>query len=207
MHTQSSSDGTSGTPSPDKPFRLLDLPAEVRDNVYEKALEDEPIAHLSRFTSDKKLLTDSRLVGVSKQVQQEFTDVMDLYAPIIRTSVRNFDFGAVIAYLNRISEADVEKLTKDTAALTRTMRIEFEFRRPFPYDFGRNLQRWLNRVRDPSRKGTDVVFEYAWSDDAWLYDTPLQVRVDIRHPDANEEFWKIQRASVTKLQLSALSLT
>lgn len=180
-----------------KAFRFLDLPPELRNEIYSKVLEDYFVTHLSRFTKDKTLLTDSSLVSVSKQVRAEFLDAMIQSSPIIRTRVRNLNFGSAIAFLNRLSDAENHKLCKDTKNDSRIMRVEFEFHMlRADRATSERLQRWLNRFDHPTKKGVNIKFEYEWRDHSGL---PIQVRVTPRGPRSREELSKI-------LELGAHSL-
>lgn len=142
----------------DRPFRLLDLPRELRDLVYKKVLEIYPVAHLSRFTSDRNLLTDCRLLSVSKQVQAEFRSVLNLHAPVIHTGVNSFDFGHVIHFLNCISDAELQKLQADTVSGLRQFSIHMGFRGH--QEIWSPLQRWLNRKNNPEKRGAGIEYHY-----------------------------------------------
>lgn len=166
IHTSSSIDNAFTPQEPATPFRLLDLPREMRDNIYTKALEDDTV-YLSRFSKDKTLLTDCRLVGANKQIRHKFLNAMIMSPPVIQARVRNFNFSSLISFLNRLSEEELYKLTTDTRSGTRVMKIQLEFH--VPGAGGRSpsnsLERWLNRADQPTKKGVNVEFEYEWLDD------------------------------------------
>ncbi|KAF2171378.1 hypothetical protein M409DRAFT_18494 [Zasmidium cellare ATCC 36951] len=166
MYTSSGIDNAFTPQEPDNPFRFHDVPREMRDNIYSKALEHDTV-YLSRFSKDKTLLTDYRLVGANKQIRHEFLNAMIMSAPVIQTRVRNFNFSSLISFLNRLSDEELYKLTTDTKYGTRVMKIQLESH--IPGAGGRSpsnsLQRWLNRADEPTKKGVNVEFQYEWLDD------------------------------------------
>lgn len=203
--------------TPSRHFCFLDLPAELRNLIYEKVshklslliklglisssqvLENEPFAHLSRFTTDRNLLTDCRLVSVSKQVRHEFLGMLASHAPIIRTTIRNLDFSHVVYSLNRISTAEFEKLRSGTVAGSRVMRIELGFAIPFPASWSTGLRLWLQRMDKPAKRGTGIEFEYVWQEEGGPLTVPLRLHGEKRQ----EEFQKMAAASSGQLSLVA----
>lgn len=153
---------TNNKQTPKKISLLLDLPPELRNKVYECALEEHPQAYLSRFHYRPGLATTSNLVLVSKQVKEEFLGMLYLTAPIIRTAVRNFDFRHIVTYLNGLSDMEIQRLGAEDKPAQHEMRIELEIttdRNTKP----EYLPRWLNRVEHRTKKGTHVDFKYTVS--------------------------------------------
>lgn len=143
-------------------FAFLDLPAELRDNIYNKILENEPIAHLSRNTSRRTLAVVTPLALVNRQVRSEFLHAATIASPIIQTTVRDFQFGHIITFLNRLSEVLLKRLETQDAMPQRTIEIDLILTQG-----GRNealrsgLERWLNRM-GTEKKGAKIEYRYTY---------------------------------------------
>ena len=138
-------------------FRFLDLPAEIRNNIYVKVLETDGPVYL---TWRKNLICHTALPGVSKQVRDEFMPITTLYAPLVVARVKNFDFRYLIAFLNRLSDAEATSL--QAVPCFREIHIEVDAVRP-GHDgwYGcQKLARWLKRFEHPTKKGTKVDASY-----------------------------------------------
>lgn len=145
----------------DKPFPLLDLPAELRNNIYEKVLENQPKVYLSKRTRGN-LASQSALARVSRQVRNEFLPVMYLCAGEIIASVQNFDFRHIVTFLNRLSDKEMTALVETPSS--RKMKIELTFTSSFRSNrFSEEfalLHRWINRLEHPTKRGTKIDATY-----------------------------------------------
>ena len=97
-----------------------------------------------------------------------------LYAREIIASVKDFDFGHVVTFLNRLSDIELESLLPCSKTRRRRLTIEMTFvstcaestRRPYysnPNDFHPDydlLGRWLNRTSHPTKRGTTIDVTY-----------------------------------------------
>ncbi|GAB7364420.1 hypothetical protein MBLNU230_g4961t1 [Neophaeotheca triangularis] len=164
---------------------ILELAAELRNNIYTKVLEDHPQAFLSTGTK-ANLATTSRLIKVNKQIHQEFLSVLYTHAPQIIARVNNFNFTHIVTFFNRLSDIELktipaekvqtyaeivaaaENTDANTAAARfqrrrrsrqRKMTIElcFKYNRPLNMHL---LSRWLNRLAVPSKKGSNLKTSY-----------------------------------------------
>lgn len=77
---------------------------------------------------------------------------------MVKTEVRNWDFGHIISFLNRISDDEIESFGSD-----RRIVVEFRFSGENADPSG--LTRWLDRFGD-ERRGSDIVFEYKCTNQA-----------------------------------------
>ena len=138
-------------------FRFLDLPAELRNNIYEKVAEDET-AYLKKNTRGN-LACASGLSCLNSQVRSEFLAILILVAPQIVTLVTNWDFSHVVRYLNKLSDAELNALPTVKTPSARSMDIQLRVTHEprFNIDF---LTRWLNRMSHPTKKGTDLGVRY-----------------------------------------------
>lgn len=153
-----------------KPFRLLDLPAEIRNNVYEKVLESQ----CPYLTWRKDLSCGSAFPRVSKQVRAEFMAAMTLCAPLIVAYVKNFNFSYIVAFLNRLSDLELHSLTRVQS--TRKIHIELVFvgvhtRGSGLDEAASKLLRWVDRLEHPTKKGTkiDTSYEVVHYEDSLAY--------------------------------------
>ncbi|THW50975.1 hypothetical protein D6D21_01684 [Aureobasidium pullulans] len=132
-------------------FRFLDLSPEIRNNVYNKIIENSSLI-LPRNNINRDLISTSALSGVSRTIRSEFLPLALKTTPIIKTAVRNWDFSHIVNFLNRLSDDELEMLISK-----QRMRVDLWFS-------GDNadpsaLMRWIERF-DDERRGDGIVFEY-----------------------------------------------
>jgi hypothetical protein len=141
-------------------FRFMDLPAELRSLVLEKAVEDET-AFISPRTRGA-LACSSSLPRVNKQVREEFLSVLYLQAPLVRVKVNNFDFRYLITFFNRLSDRELDALPSIVLPVERKVIVELEISRHPLLDLylKPKLMQWLRRVAHPTKKGTKVSVSY-----------------------------------------------
>lgn len=139
-------------------FPLLDLPAELRNNVYARVVEGQPEAYLTKRTSNK-LASRSALPRANRQIREEFLAVLYMTADVV-TDVSNFNFAQVITFLNRLRDAELKALPSSVAQKGRQVIIRLQIPLHFPGSGNRNLNRWLNRIQHPTKKGVNVKMSY-----------------------------------------------
>lgn len=129
--------GTSNKPTEgDKMFRLLELPRELRDNIYQVAVLDERTFRIKTKLPDsasdvtepdhsRGLVTTSPIILASKQLHVEYLEAMshavlasDLPTKIEAT-VTDLDFGKVMNFLGRYSTTEIDRI-----ANTRKLHIK-----------------------------------------------------------------------------------
>lgn len=92
---------------------------------------------------------------------------MYLCAPNIVSSVKNFDFGHIVTFLNRLSDAEMGALIETSSSrkitieltLTNSLRRDFwtRFMERKHYDM---FKRWVNRLENPTKRGTQIDASY-----------------------------------------------
>lgn len=139
--------------------RLLDLPAELRNRIYEFVALDSG-AVLSPRTRGK-LAPKTALCRVSKQVRDELLAVLYVSALIIKAHV--FDFDAhIVTFLNKLSERELSALPTLDNPTQRKLCVHIEVRTGCPRN-PEGLRRWLFRCQHPTKKGTQIDVEYDFS--------------------------------------------
>ena len=103
---------------------FLDLPPELRNKIYEYvAIESVTVLHPC---ARGKLSNSSPLCRLSRQVHDEFMDMLHTAAPEIKALVKDFNFSHVIRFLHRLSDRELDTLpTLDKPSLRRFV-IELE---------------------------------------------------------------------------------
>lgn len=194
-------------------FRLLDLPAELRNNIYEKVAESET-AHLSVRTRGN-LASASALSRVNRQIRNEFLPIIYICAPKIVARVSNFDFRHIVTFLNRLSEAELQTLPSVTRPNERKMEVELQVLCGAPQrglldttNEGALLMRWLKRANHPSKKGASIDISYVVVDSVAEVDGPWVGKwrtvsgfVRARHPEVHHLLsWAatVERATGTR---------
>ncbi|KAK0831133.1 hypothetical protein LTR03_015700 [Friedmanniomyces endolithicus] len=103
----------------------------------------------------------STLLRVNKQIHNEFMHAAWLLADIHTTSL-DFNFRHIVALLNRHEDEELRALPSMHLPHRRAIFVEII---PSPQDTMRTgvpmyLDRWLNRIEHPTKKGTRVWYEY-----------------------------------------------
>lgn len=143
-----------------QPVRLLGLAAELHNITYTYVLQNEPRAYLIKGNSGK-LFSKSSLVRVNSQVREEFGSLLQAASPELIAEVKNFDFAHVVTFLNRLAQHDLANLPTSHKPAGRRMRtiLIISIKCPEEIDWSK-LQRWLNRLDHPHKKGSAIDFEY-----------------------------------------------
>ena len=134
---------------------FLDLPPELRNAIYADAAQDTSV-RLSRKSTHRTLTTGSALARVNKQVRDEFLSVAMVTASI-ETTARDFDFRHIVTFLNRLDDAELKTLSSITIPSERRVIIGLVLTEA---DTILYLGRWLNRAAHPTKKGTNLNYEY-----------------------------------------------
>ncbi|KAK5137393.1 hypothetical protein LTR08_008971 [Meristemomyces frigidus] len=143
--------------NPDELSIILDLPPELRNHIYLMVLEDTDLC-LSHLRHKKALATKSPLPRLNKQIHNEFFNVASL-AGSISTSAFDFDFRHIVAFLNRLSDAELRVLPGVNTPAERCIKVDLTM----TLDCSEEpplLQRWINRAGHPTKKGTNLNFQY-----------------------------------------------
>lgn len=141
-------------------FRLLDLAPELRNNIYACVLQSDPQAYLTT-SNGVDLFSKSALSRVNRQVREEFNSLLQTASPELVAEVKNFNFGHVITFLNRMDKRDLDTLP-NTHRLSSGRRMIINLIitiNPNKLDCGK-LRRWLKRLQRPEKKGSTLLFEY-----------------------------------------------
>ncbi|KAK5123162.1 hypothetical protein LTR85_003360 [Meristemomyces frigidus] len=161
---------------PPGPSLFLALPAELRNLVYSYAAGNVASAVL-RPQVRGKLLTQAALNTVSKQVSQDFQAMLYLSVPGVTAYVKDFDFGHVVTFLNKLSAAEMGALSTLTVPTERKVSIKLEVTKNCPHN-PESLHRWLTRCEHPTKKGTQIDVTYTAEGD----DPTGQVWDSCTHP-------------------------
>ncbi|KAL1796217.1 hypothetical protein ACET3X_004757 [Alternaria dauci] len=153
---------------------FLALPRELRDEIYKHILNSDKSSKI-KSSSRGNIATRCGLVGVNNQISAEFLDAVLFHAPVITTVVRNHNFAPVVTFLNRLSQAQLNRLSaypKSEAAGTdddddddddgspkRKIRIILSYTAK-AQDSRAHLNRWLDRFDHPGKRGKEIEFEY-----------------------------------------------
>jgi hypothetical protein len=136
---------------------FLGLPAELRDHVYGFAAGD--YRAVLRSSPRGRLVSNSPLMRVSKQIRDEYSSALYLAAPIVTALVRDMDFSHVVTFLNKLSDRELNALPNANLLSDRHVVIELELTHTCPSN-PEALQRWLNRFEHPTKKGTKIEVAY-----------------------------------------------
>lgn len=142
-----------------KPFRLFDLSAELRNVVYEKIAEEQS----AEIRSSKSLLVDkSGMLKIGDKLRDEYLPILLLHASKISVALMMFDFGKLITFLNRLSDAEVCALPSVSKPAKRNSEISLTLCWNRCQSSEKGLKRWLNRAGHPTKKGTMIEALYSF---------------------------------------------
>ncbi|KAK4506473.1 hypothetical protein PRZ48_000205 [Zasmidium cellare] len=185
--------------SSDKPFRFLDLAAELRNSIYSLALEDCP-SRISTRSDIPQLQTECPLIRVSKQVNSELKSLL-VTETTIKTIVHDFEFDHVIGFFDNLSEADFEDYIKSTDSSDRFLEVELKStvsrwfspgsERGHPIQAYEEWRDWIS-VLD-RRFGLNVM--YAWDDDevSNLHESMILALIRGREQTRREMRWEKEK--------------
>ena len=146
-------------PTTTKPFQFFDLPAELRNLVYQKIVQEQTASIGGRLTDHSGLLP----VHAIPQLSDEYIPVLLLYASRLKATVIDFEFGKRVTFINRLSDAEVNTLPTATKSGTRKIDIHLNISYDSKGSGVKGLRRWLNRAGHPRKKGTTLDISYTFS--------------------------------------------
>lgn len=115
-------------------FRFTDLPAEIRNRIYQIRAKEDVIVVSIVSTLKPYTLSDHSLHLVSKLVHKEFSGVLKdfavLDAIIIVGEVTDFNFATLITFLNRIKDGQLVDFAEDRGG-RRKLFVDFSITNEF----------------------------------------------------------------------------
>ena len=139
---------------------LCTLPGELRNQIYEQLANDDRITILEelgdRFSTESLYL--SRFSDIDQGIQKEYVSIAFGRSRSIETTVHDFDFTHVMAFLDHLTDKEINTFPNLDYPSNRRFIINLEI------DLGRppnltNLRSWLDRFRRGC-KGTEIEFHY-----------------------------------------------
>ncbi|KAK3110216.1 hypothetical protein LTR53_015717 [Teratosphaeriaceae sp. CCFEE 6253] len=120
---------------------FLGLPPELRYSINEYTMNTKAVL---RPQAPGRLLGQSPLLRVSRQLREEAASVMYLMTPRITAHVKNLNFFHIVTFFNRLSERESNALPSLTALSDRKIQVKIHIT-----DACRSnpnlLHRWLRR--------------------------------------------------------------
>lgn len=148
-----------------QPLGFLDLPGEIGNEIYRihctEAEPKPPLFDLSKRSRNQVVVQDA-LAWSYSQVHEELTSAVHYEEKGITAYVEDFDFRHIVTFLNKLSDMEMHELAEGLRA--PEMKIVLSFSSTFTdNDCGVEfalLDRWLNRLVHPTKKGTNIVIDY-----------------------------------------------
>ena len=145
---------------------FLALPRELRDEIYKYVLQQDGSSTL-KTGSGNNIATRCGLARVNNQISEEFLDAVLFYAPVITATVRNHNFAHIVTFLNRLSKAQLTRLSTRGPQAGKAIdgRPKRRIKIILSYSAGArdsraHLNRWLDRFDAPVKRGREIEFEY-----------------------------------------------
>ncbi|KAF7196180.1 hypothetical protein HII31_02581 [Pseudocercospora fuligena] len=167
-----------------KTFPFLNLPAELRNEIYEYDMINHESVRLSRRVSKAKvnstkgfpISSRSGLLKVNRQVREEYCGLAITEAPFIEKEVINFNFGYLITYFNSLEENLIKKWeAADTngpdqqQSTRKTFLIHINCNKNFNDEHMSGLKRWLNRMGNKTKQGSMIEMRYHFDIKDWFH--------------------------------------
>jgi hypothetical protein len=105
-----------GTPISTQHSAFLNLPLEIRDEIYGHVASDDPTTSRLIFDSQSDSTQHHSLLNTCKQTQQEYICALLRY-PGITATIYNSDFTSFLAFLNRLPTAYLDILWDQSTSL------------------------------------------------------------------------------------------
>lgn len=167
-----------------RPTSFLDLPAELRIEIYHMILKNVVI-HIIPVDSDRK--APHSLLLTNKQINREVKPIIHTTCPI-RATVTNFDFGGLMTWLSRISPHCHSDLAKNASLMIRLCTTNDP-----PGDLP-TMRRWLHDRADPYRPQPDWVYSGGQPIGKVAHDLRRRVKRMKNEPGKQAELKKMIRA-------------
>ncbi|KAF7186182.1 hypothetical protein HII31_12519 [Pseudocercospora fuligena] len=142
---------------------FCNLPRELRDMIYlEDAKNNPPLLVRSK---KPYLITLSPLALVNWSTRAEVLETALACSNKIVVPVRDFDFGHVVAFLNKCSRKQLAQFSRSAASNSseRTIHIRLDyFPRPLQDQTPllKSLHRWIARASRSEKNGAGIDFRY-----------------------------------------------
>lgn len=159
---------TDAAGAPRKPSPFLELPAELRNEIYDYVAPS--YTAVLRQNARGRLLTNSPLAAVSRQVCEEYIATLYLCAPIT-AHVKNLDFSHLVTFLNKLSDRELRALPSVNVPSERHILIKLNITDACP-PISDMLNRWLLRCEHPTKKGTNLQVSYVVSGNQYFTPHP-----------------------------------
>lgn len=136
-------------------FRFLDLPAELRNLVYEHVANDS--APTVKRLGD--VASSSGMTRVSRQVHAEYQSVLKTKSQEIVVPVTELNFAPVVKFLDKLSDADLNRLPKVDGSnkerkVTVLLQISSDCINPG------ELMTWVRWLAQSNHRGANVDLTY-----------------------------------------------
>ncbi|KAK5134452.1 hypothetical protein LTR08_006499 [Meristemomyces frigidus] len=151
---------------------FFELPAELRNEVYEYVALSAGAQLRPRFRG--RLISATALCRVSKQVRKEYEAALYVSASRITAHVRNFDFGHLVTYLNKLTGRELSALPMLNIPSQRTLEVHVYITQSCSTN-PEGLRKWLRRCLHSTKKGTKMDVQYT---------------ITAEPPDPSEELWE-----------------
>lgn len=184
-----------------RPFRLLDLPAELRNCVYEQVAWEQ-----RAYATKKGHLVDlSGLLEVSHQIRDEYYPILSFTTRRIEARAYNFDFRHIVTLLNRLSSTELDSMSTFLKATHKKFRVTVHLpnKPPKLYYNDELLRRWLKRAGQAHKKGALIDFRYEFISGPDFASTPWAIERE-KWEDFFDEM--IETCTVGRMRVEAMKM-
>lgn len=139
----------------ENPLGLFELPAELRNMIYEKVAEDQ-VAELYKG----KLTDISGLLETDPKIRDEYYPFLLSHSSTLEANIEHFDFSEVGTFLNSLTESEACFLPSLASPTERKFTICMAVSTPCAIGAVEMLQQWLNNCNDSTKRESSLDVEY-----------------------------------------------